>query len=160
MTTMNTFKAKINTPSDRELVITREFNAPAALVYEALTKPEHVREWYGLRAMKMTVCDIDLRVGGRWRYVVQGPDGTEHGFSGEYKEIVPGKRIVSTEGYEGMPGTDYLATVTLVERDGKTVLTSHLLYQQKEHRDGHVASGMEVGMNETYDRLDEFLAKQ
>ena len=156
---INTYKAKITMPSDRELIITREFAAPATVLYEALTKPEHVREWYGPRVMKLLVCDIDLRVGGRWRYVVQGPDGSQHGFSGEYKELVPAQRIVSTEGYEGMPGTDYLATVTLTEQGGKTMLTNHLVYQMKEHRDGHVASGMEGGMNETYDRLDEVVAQ-
>ena len=156
---MNTYKANISMPSDRELVITREFNAPAALLYEVLTQPEHVHQWYGPRAMKLLSCEMDVQVGGRWRYVIQGPDGSQHGFSGEYKELVPGQRIVSTEGYEGMPGTDYIATLTLTERGGKTLLTNHLLYKMKAHRDGHVASGMEGGMNETYDRLDELLAK-
>jgi uncharacterized protein YndB with AHSA1/START domain len=144
-------------PSDRELVITRVFNAPRRLVFEALTKPEHVKRWYGPRRLTMTLCEIDLRPGGRWRYVLRDPDGNEHAFSGMYREIVPPERIVSTEGYEAMPGHDYLVTVTLAEQDGATTLRSHLLYQSVEDRDGHLKSGMEPGMNETFDRLNEHL---
>jgi uncharacterized protein YndB with AHSA1/START domain len=144
-------------PSDRELVITRVFNAPRRLVFEALTKPEHVKRWYGPRRMTIMVCEIDLRPSGRWRYVVRDPEGNEHAFSGEYREIVPPERIVSTEGYEAMPGHDYVVTVTLAEKDGKTTLRSHLLYQSVEDRDGHLQSGMEPGMNETFDRLSEHL---
>jgi uncharacterized protein YndB with AHSA1/START domain len=103
----------------------------------------------------MTVCDIDLRPGGAWRYVLQAQDGSEHGFSGIYREIVPHERLVYTEGYEAIPGADYLVTTTFDEQDGKTTLTSHLLYKSKEHRDGHIASGMEPGMRETLDRLAE-----
>jgi uncharacterized protein YndB with AHSA1/START domain len=158
MTETQGFKARLSFPSDRETVITRAFNAPRALVFEAMTKPEHVRKWYGLRSHTLTVCDIDLRVGGRWRYVLQSPDGQEFAFSGEYREIDPPARLVSTEEFEAMPGTGYVVTVTMNERDGVTTLQSHLVYQRPEHRDGHIASGMEPGMNETFDRLESLLA--
>lgn len=145
-------------PSDRELVITRTFAAQRHLVFAAITQPHHVRQWYGPCAMTMTVCEIDLRVGGRWRYVLQTPDGSEHAFSGEYLEIAPPERLVCTEGYEAIPGAEYVATVTLVEHDGMTTFTNHLQYKSKEHRDGHIGSGMEAGMRETYMRLDALLA--
>lgn len=156
MTNQNT--ATITMPSDTEIVIERTFNAPARLVFEAWTKPEHVRQWYGLKPLTMTVCEIDLRVGGKWRYVLQSPDGSEHGFSGEYKEITPPQRLVYSEGYEAMPGHDYFVTTTFDEQDGKTILTSRMLYKTKADRDGHVASGMESGMRETLDRLEQFLS--
>jgi len=144
-------------PSDRETVITRTFAAPRKLVFAAMTQPEHVRQWYGLHDQTMKVCEIDLRVGGKWRYVVQMPDGNEFAFSGEYLEIAPPERLVSTEWFEAIPGSDYVATVTFSEQDGKTTLTSHLRYQSPEHRDGHVNSGMEWGMQQTFARLDEHL---
>ena len=150
--------ATITMPSDVELIIQREFRAPRALVFETITRPEHVKRWYGLRHLTMPVCEIDFRVGGSWRYVLRDPeDGVDHAFSGEYREIVPPERIVSTERYEAIPGSDYVVTVTLTETGGTTLLQSHCVYQRKEHRDGHVASGMEGGMNETYRRLDELL---
>jgi uncharacterized protein YndB with AHSA1/START domain len=150
----------VTLPSDRELVITRTFEAPRRLVFEALTRPEHVRRWYGPRRLSLTVCEIDLRPGGAWRYVMRDPDsGAEFGFSGVYREVTPPERLVSTECYEAMPGHDYLVTVTLDEHDGKTTLRSHLLYQSVEDRDGHLQSGMEAGVRETYDRLAELLAE-
>jgi uncharacterized protein YndB with AHSA1/START domain len=146
-------------PSDREILIERVFDAPRRLVFDALTKPEHVAHWYGPRAMTLTSCEIDLRVGGAWRYVLRDPAGNDFGFSGEYRDIVPPERLVSTENFEGIPpGHDYLVTVTLDEQDGKTTLRSHLQYKTPEDRDGHIQSGMEPGMRETYDRLAEHLA--
>jgi len=159
VTTTSKPRATLTMPSDTELVITREFNAPRALLFEALSKPEHVKRWYGLRQLTMPVCEMDFRPGGKWRYVLH--DAThhmDHAFSGEYQEIDAPARIVSTERYEAIPNSDYLATVTLNEAGGKTTLTSHLRYQSKAHRDGHVMSGMEAGMQETYERLDELLA--
>lgn len=150
--------ATVTLPSDREIVIEREFDAPRHLVWEALTKPEHVRRWYGLRAMSMTVCEIDLRPGGRWRYAQATPDGREFAFSGEYREVEPPERLVSTEGWEAMPGHEYVATLTLEEVDGRTKLRNRLLYQSREDRDGHLQSGMEGGMNESFDRLAELLS--
>jgi uncharacterized protein YndB with AHSA1/START domain len=157
MVATSSFAATITLPSDREVVIEREFDAPRRLVWEAMTKPEHVRRWYGLRSMRMTVCEIDLRPGGRWRYAQESPDGKEFAFSGEYREIEPPERLVSTEGWEAMPGHEYVATLTLEEVGGQTKLTNRLVYQSKEDRDGHLQSGMEPGMNETFDRLAELL---
>jgi uncharacterized protein YndB with AHSA1/START domain len=147
-------------PSDRELVITALLDAPRDLVFEATTKPEHLKRWWGIRRTTMTVCDIDLRPGGAWRYVVRDNEtGREDGFSGIYREITPPERLVYTEGWEGLPGHDYLVTATLEEAGGKTTLTSRLQYKSVEDRDGHVNSGMESGMRETYDRLGEHLAE-
>jgi uncharacterized protein YndB with AHSA1/START domain len=96
-------------------------------------------------------------VGGKWRYVVREPNGNEHGYWGEYQEVTPPERLVYSEGYEAMPGKDSLVTVTFNEQDGRTTLTSRMLYASKEDRDGHIASGMEPGMRETLDRLEQFL---
>ena len=151
------YNATLTMPADRELVITRVFNAPRALVFEAMTTAEHIRQWYGLRSHQMTVCEFDPTVGGRWRYVTAAPDGSEYGFSGVIKEITPPERIVFTEGFEAMPGHDYLVTTTFTEQGNQTTIHVHLLYQSQADRDGHVGAGMERGMNETYDRLDEHL---
>jgi uncharacterized protein YndB with AHSA1/START domain len=149
----------VTMPSDQEIVITRTFNAPRRLVFEAWTKPEHVQRWYGLRTLTLKVCEIDLRVGGKWRYVMHAPDGNDYGFSGEYLEVVPHERLVYSEEYEALPlGHDYLVTTTFDEQNGKTTLSSRMLYKTQEDRDGHVASGMEPGMRETLDRLEELLA--
>jgi len=146
-------------PSDRELIITAVLDAPRKLVFEATTKPEHVRQWWGPRRSTVTLCEIDLRPGGAWRYVIRDSEtGREDGFSGVYREITPPERLVYTEGWEGLPGHDYLVTATLEEKGGKTTLTSRLQYKSVEDRDGHVNSGMEGGMRETYDRLGEHLA--
>ncbi len=155
---LNSDNTLLTTPADRTAVITHVFNAPRELVWQAMTQPEHVRQWYGLRAMTMITCEIDLRVGGRWRYVLRSPDGQEYGFSGEYREIVAPERVVFTEGFEAMPGHEYVVTAVYTEQDGKTTLTSTLLYQSNADRDGHLGSGMEGGMRETYERLDQHLA--
>lgn len=148
----------LSTPSDRELVITAVLDAPRRLVFEAATRPEHVKRWWGPRNTTVTVCEIDLRPGGAWRYVIRdNTTGREDGFSGVYREITPPERIVYTEGWEGMPGHDYLVTAILEEKNGKTTLTSRLQYKSVQDRDGHVNSGMEKGMRETYDRLGELL---
>lgn len=154
----NSSKATLTMPSDRELVITRVFNAPRHLVWEAMTKPEHVKRWYGLRAHETHICEIDLRVGGKWRWGQRMPDGLEVVFSGVYREISPPERLVTTECWEEMPDHGYVATLTLEERDGKTTYTNTLLYQSQEGRDGHIASGMEPGMQETLDRLDDLVS--
>ena len=158
MTTKSTGTASVELVSDREVHITRVFHAPRRFVFEALTRPEHVKRWYGLRVLTMQVCEIDLRPGGTWRYVLRAPDGSEHGFTGVYREIVVPERIVSTENYEAMmPGHEMVVTVTLEEKDGRTTLKSRILYQSKADRDGHLQSGMEPGMQETFDRLEELL---
>jgi uncharacterized protein YndB with AHSA1/START domain len=155
----STQQATVTFPSETELVITRDFRAPRALVFEAVTRPEHIREWYGMVPDSMLVCDVDFRVGGGWHYVLAGePGGEDHSFSGEYLEIDPPARIVSTEGYDNIPGARYHVTVTLEENAGTTTLRSHLTYPSQEFRDGHVGMGMEHGMNISYNRLEALLA--
>ncbi len=155
-----TGKAVVEYPADNELVITRTFRAPRDLVFAAISRPEHVRQWYGMVPDSLKVCDIDFRVGGRWHYVLGGEAGGEdHSFSGEYLEIDPPGRVVSTESYDNMPGATYHVTVTLTEEDGVTTLHNHLVYPSKEWRDGHVDSGMEYGLNISYDRLEELVRR-
>ena len=144
---------------DNEIILTRTFNAPAALVFEAWTKPEHVRQWWGLRAANMTVCDIDFRVGGRWRFVTREEDGSEVAFSGEYREIEAPARIVNTEVFEMFPDNPSLITNIFEERDGKTTLTQVCEYDSKETRDMVLQSGMEFGAAESMDRLEELLER-
>ncbi len=151
------YRATVSTPTDRDIVITRVFNAPRRLVFEAMTKEEHIRHWYGLRADTMTVCEFDARVGGQWRFVTVGEDGVDIGFTGEVKELSPYDRLVYTEEFELMPGHSSLVTITFTEEAGKTTMHMQALYGTQADRDGVIASGMEYGMNETYDRLDEHL---
>jgi len=147
------------TPSDREIVITRVFDAPRELVFEALTNSEHVPQWYGPRGWTLPVCDIDLRPGGAWRFVLRSADGQEMGMGGVYQEITPPVRLVSTESYDDYPG-ESLNTVILSEEDGKTTLTTTVLYPSKEARDAVLESGMQDGAAETFDRLAEYLQAQ
>ena len=136
-------------------MITREFDAPAHLVYRAVTEPELVRRWWGGLRGEVTFCEIDLRVGGRWRYAMAAHNGSEVAFYGEYREIVPDERIVSTEIYEPFPEAEALNTMTLTERDGRTTLTTLVHHSSPEARDGHINSGMEGGMQESFDKLEE-----
>jgi uncharacterized protein YndB with AHSA1/START domain len=145
-------------PTEREIVITRVFEAPRKLVFEAITRPEHIRCWWGPRAMTMVVCDIDFRQGGAYRFVLRGPDGNDYAFRGVYHEILPPERVVNTFEFEGLPGHVSVETLTLVEEGGKTRLISTSVYASAADRDGHVASGMESGARESYDRLAELLA--
>jgi uncharacterized protein YndB with AHSA1/START domain len=147
--------AKVTLPADEQILIVREFDAPKELVYKAWTTPELVRRWWHANRGEMTTCEIDLRVGGGWRYVMVTPDGFEVGFHGEYREIVPNQRLVSTEVYEGMPDGEALDTLTLTEADGRTTLEILVQHQSKEHRDAHIASGMEDGMQDAMDLLEQ-----
>ena len=150
--------AKVTLPADRQILITREFDAPKHLVYEAWTKPELVRRWWDAKRGEMTVCEIDLRVGGKWRYVMVADGGLEVAFHGEYREIVPNERLVSTEVYEGIPDAEEhaaLDTLTLTEVDGRTTLTILVEHPTKEGRDAHIDSGMEAGMQDAMDLLEE-----
>jgi uncharacterized protein YndB with AHSA1/START domain len=149
----------VTTPSDREIVMTRVFDAPRELVFEALSKPEHMREWWGPRGFTMPVCEMDFRPGGAYRFVQRGPDGAEYAFRGEFREIVPPERISWTFEFEGMPGQVSVDTMTLTEEDGKTTITSMSLFDSVEQRDGMLQSGMETGAAESYDRLAELLEK-
>jgi uncharacterized protein YndB with AHSA1/START domain len=140
------------TPSDREIVISRVFDAPRRLVWEAVTDPEHVPHWYGPRGWTLPVCEMDFRPGGAWRHICRGPDGMQMGMRGVYQEIVPPERFVSTESFDDFPG-ESLNTLTLTEEDGKTTITVTVLYPSKEVRDAVLASGMQEGASQTYDRL-------
>lgn len=159
MDAKNDFSLKLDLPSDREIVMTRVFAAPRALVFEAWTKPEHVIRWYGCHAITMPHCEINLRVGGAWRFVMRGPDGADHAMQGIYREIVPPGRLVFTEGYatDGFASGEAVVTVTFAEQDGRTTMTSHSLYASAEDRDRHLSMGVETGAGETMDRLAEFL---
>lgn len=157
MTEHPRFTTQLTTPSDREIVITRTFNAPAQRVFQAWTQPEHVRHWYGTATTALVDCQIDLRPGGRYRYLLRDASGREYGFTGEYREVTPPTRLVYTDSFEGMPGHEALVTLTLEEHDGTTTLTSTSLYHSAADRDAHLRSGMEPGMTETLDRLDAHL---
>jgi len=152
-------KATVTLPSDTQILISRGFDAPKHLVYRACTEPELVKRWWsGLRG-EVTIAEIDLRVGGRWRYVMTANEGFEVAFHGTYREIVPDERIVSTELFEGAPGATEddatVNTVTLTEVDGRTTLTTLVECPSREIRDAIIDSGMEGGMQEAFDRLEE-----
>jgi uncharacterized protein YndB with AHSA1/START domain len=147
----------VTLPSDREIVLTRVFDAPRQLVFKALTNCEHLKHWWGPRRYTVTSCRMDFRPGGAWRIVQRGADGAEYGFRGEYREITPPERIVQTFEFEGMPGHVSVETLTLVEQDGKTIYTSTSVFDSVEDRDGMLQSGMEEGASETMDRLAEYL---
>ena len=146
--------AKVTLPADDQILITREFDAPRELVFKAWTTPELVAQWWSGERGKVTSVDIDLRVGGTWRYLMEATGGFEVGFHGEYREIVPSERLVYTEVYEGMPDGEAVDTVTLTEEGGRTLLTVLVQHSCKEHRDGHINSGMEDGMQEAMDALE------
>jgi uncharacterized protein YndB with AHSA1/START domain len=147
--------AKVTLPTDEQILITREFDAPKHLVYKAWTTPELVKRWWSGERGEVTIAEIDLRVGGMWRYVMVADGGFEVAFHGEYREIVPNERIVSTEVYEGMPDAEALDTLTLTETDGRTTLSILVEHKNKEGRDAHINSGMESGMQEAMDRLEQ-----
>jgi uncharacterized protein YndB with AHSA1/START domain len=151
---------EVTTPSEREIAMTRVFDAPRSLVFDALTKPELVKRWLGVRGgWSMPVCEIDLRVGGAFRYVwVRERDGTEMGMRGFYRAIVPPERIVHSETFDNpWYAGEALDTLVLTERGGKTTLTTTVLYESQEIRDAVLKSGMERGVAESYDKLAEQL---
>ena len=145
-------------PSDREILITRSFDAPARIVFEAFTRPEHVRRWWAPRSRgEMLQCDIDFRVGGAWRFLMRARGGFEVGFSGVFLEIEAPHRVVQTENFDPFPDSPSTVTVLLAERAGTTTLTSRSLYPSKEIRDQVIASGMESGMRESMLQLTELV---
>jgi uncharacterized protein YndB with AHSA1/START domain len=147
--------AKVTLPADDQLLITREFDAPKHLVYKAYTTPELVRRWWSGERGQVTSCEIDLRVGGTWRYVMIANEGFEVAFHGEYREIVPNERIVTTEVFEGMPDAEAVDHITFTEEDGRTTLTVLVQHRNQEDRDAHLNSGMEAGMQEAMDKLEQ-----
>ena len=156
--------AVLTLPSDTQIKVTREFDAPKHLVFKAYTTPELVRKWWHAKRGTMTVCEIDLRVGGTWRYVMETPEGFEVAFHGEYKQIVPDDTIVTTEVYEGAPvpeGVDLpetINTLTLTEESGRTTATIVIQAPDKMVRDAIIASGMEDGLQDALDLLEEAAA--
>jgi uncharacterized protein YndB with AHSA1/START domain len=147
-------KATVTLPTDERILITREFDAPRHLVYRAWIEPELVGRWWSGNRGEVTVAEVDVRVGGTWRYVMVTDNGFEAAFHGEYREMVPNERIVATEVYEGMPEVEALNTVTFAEADGRTTLTMLVEHASKEARDAHIGSGMEAGMREAMDLLE------
>jgi uncharacterized protein YndB with AHSA1/START domain len=146
--------AELTLPSDTQILVTREFEAPRHLVYRAYTAPEFVERWWGGQRGNVTLAESDLRVGGRWRYVMTANEGFEVAFHGEFREVVTNERIVNTEVYEAMPDKEALVTVTFTEVDGRTTLSMLTDMDSRESRDGLVASGMEVGVQEGFDVLE------
>jgi uncharacterized protein YndB with AHSA1/START domain len=140
-------------PSEREVVVTRVFDAPRALVYRAYTDPELIPRWWGPSRLATTVEQMDVRPGGRWRFVQRDQTGAEFAFNGVYREVVPPERVVATFEFEGEPGRVVLTTATFEEHDGKTTLTSTSLFETVEDRDGMVGAGMESGAVEGMERL-------
>ncbi|MGH2700341.1 MAG: SRPBCC family protein [Actinomycetota bacterium] len=147
--------AVVALPTDTQILITREFNAPKHLVYRAWTTPKLIKQWWSGERGKVTSVEVDLRVGGKWRYVMIANGGFEVAFNGEYKEIVPNERIVSTEVFEAMPDDYAVDTLTLTEHDERTTLTVLVQHNSKEARDGHIESGMEGGLQEALDKLEK-----
>lgn len=153
----NTGTLKVTTPSDREIVLTRDFDAPRHLVFDAFSRPELLRRWFGPRGWSLIVCEVDLKVGGGFRFVLRSPDGVDMGMRGVYREIVPPERSVHVESFDDFPG-ESLVTAGFVEQDGKTTLTATVVYPSREVRDAVIQSGMEHGAAESYDKLAELLA--
>jgi uncharacterized protein YndB with AHSA1/START domain len=148
--------ATVTLPTDDQILITRKFDAPKHLVYKAWTTPELVMRWWSGHRGEMTIAEIDLRVGGAWRYVMIANGGYEVGFHGEFREIVPNERIVNTEVYEGAPdGEPPLNVVTFTEADGRTTLELLVQCPSREVRDVIIDSGMETGMQEQMDVLEQ-----
>jgi uncharacterized protein YndB with AHSA1/START domain len=155
MTVTSSRKAVVTLPEDTQILITREFDAPARLVYRAWTEPDLVRRWWSGDRGEMTSAEIDLRVGGTWRFVMTASAGFEVAFHGEYQEIVPAERIVSTEVFEGMPDAGALSTITFSEGNGRTELRILVQHSSQENRDAHINSGMEDGMQESLARMEQ-----
>jgi len=157
MTAMTSSRsAKVTLPADDQILVTREFAAPKYLVYRAWTEPELVRRWWTAKRGTMTTCDMDVRVGGTWRWVMVTNEGNfEVAFHGEYLEIVPDEKLVSTEVYEGMPDAAATNTMTLVEDGGRTTLTLLTQHTSKANRDAHLISGMEDGLQDALDLMEE-----
>ena len=154
--------AKLTLPTDEQILVTREFDAPRQLVWKAMTTPELVRRWWHAKRGEVTVCEIDLRVGGKWRYAMVTPDGSQVAFHGDYVEIVPDERIVAREIYEGLPdgvSAEELNTFTFADAgDGRTKLTLLIQAPSKDARDAILESGMEDGLQDALDLLEQLAA--
>jgi len=150
---------KVTLPSELEIHVTREFDAPRDVVFKAMTDPKLIPQWWGPRRDTITVDKMEVRPGGKWRFVATQPDGSTYAFRGEYREIIPGEKIVQTFEFEPMAGHISVETATLTDLPrGRTLFTTRSVFTSKEDRDGMVQSGMESGLRETYERFDELLA--
>jgi uncharacterized protein YndB with AHSA1/START domain len=147
-------------PGEREVVVTRVFDAPRELVFKAYNDPKLIPQWWGPRKYTTTITKMDMRPGGAWRFVQHDSEGHEYAFSGVFREIVPPKRIVWTFEFEGMPCHVSYDSTTFEEEDGKTKVTDTSVFQSVEDRDGMLQSGMETGVKESYERLDEVLERE
>ena len=158
----NAAKLQITTPSDRELAMIRSFDAPRGLVWDAWTKPELLKQWLGVRGgWTFALCEVDLKVGGKYRYVWRGPSGAEMGMGGVFREVAKPERLVATEKFdESWYEGDAMDTTTFVERGGKTTVTTTVRYASKAVRDAVLKSPMESGVAESYNKLDEVLASR
>jgi len=158
-TVKDTRTLQVTTPSEREIAMTRVFDAPRPLVFDAFTKPELIKRWLGVRGgWSMVVCEVDLRVGGKYRYVWRKGDGPDMGMGGVYREVVRPERLVATELFDNpwYPG-EGLDTTVMVEQEGRTTVTTTVRYESREIRDAVLASPMERGVAESYDKLAELL---
>lgn len=154
--------ARVTLPADNQILITREFDAPRRLVWRAYTEPEFIKRWWAGERGQVTSVEVDLRVGGRWRYVMTANAGFEVAFHGEYREIAEPERLVNTEAFEGIPDPDgnaALSTVTFTEKDGRTYLEMLIEHHDQAGRDAHVNSGMEGGMQEAMNALEKIAAE-
>jgi uncharacterized protein YndB with AHSA1/START domain len=154
----STRTATVTTPSDREIHIVREFDAPRDRVFALYTDPELIPQWWGPRGTTTEVVEMDVRTGGDWRFVAHSCDGASTGFRGTFREVTPPERIVQTFEWDGMPGYVSLDTAVFEDLGDRTRLVATSLFYTTEERDGMLGSGMEGGMNETYQRFDELLA--
>jgi uncharacterized protein YndB with AHSA1/START domain len=157
MTTENSSRLTVTLPSDREIVLSRDFEAPRELVFQAFSKPEHLRHWWGQKDSTLSVCELDFRVGGTWRIVERDREGNEFGFHGEIRQIAPPEQIVQTFEFEGMPGHISVETMRLEDLGTRTRMTVTSQFDSVEDRDGMLQSGMEKGAAESYDRLAAYL---
>jgi uncharacterized protein YndB with AHSA1/START domain len=155
MTTTNEKRATVTTPTDTQILITREFDAPRHLVYLAWTTPELLRRWWHANRAEITGVEMDVRVGGRWRWAARSHDGYEFAFYGEYREVVPDERLVTTETFSGVPDAQAVSATTFAEKDGRTYLEILVEHQNRENRDGHLNSGMEDGLQDALQLLEE-----
>lgn len=151
----------VTLPSETEIRFTRVFRCPRQILFEAWTQPEHIRHWWGCNGSTISVCEIDLRIGGSWKIIMRMPDGSDHPFRGEYHEIAPGERLVYSECYDapqvGRP--EWLTTVTFEEVEGGTRLTHNIRHRSRQARDGHMQAGMESGAIQVFHHLDEHVAR-
>jgi len=155
MSETGTRRAVVTMPSDTEIQITREFDAPRHLVYQAWTTPELIKRWWAGQRGVVTVAEVDLRVGGAWRYVMTANGGFEVAFRGVYREVVPNERVVCTQIYEAFPDVEAVVTNTFTEAEGRSTMTILVQHPSRATRDAHIDSGMEGGMQESMQLLEQ-----